>query len=118
MESFIKAESGGKGITAIYAHNDDMAIGAIQAIKEAGLQPGKDILVVSIDGVPDIYKAMAEGEANATVELNPNMAGPAFDALIKLKSGGTAPPKVILTETKVYLPDTAQAEYERRKDIY
>lgn len=118
MESFIKAENGGKNITAMYAHNDDMAIGAIQAIKEAGLVPGKDILVVSIDGVPDIYKAMADGEANATVELTPNMAGPAFDALIKLKNDGVVPPKVILTETKVYLPDTAQAEYDRRKELY
>jgi simple sugar transport system substrate-binding protein len=118
MESFIKADGGGKGITAMYAHNDDMAIGAIQAIKEAGLVPGKDILVVSIDGVPDIFKAMADGEANATVELTPNMAGPAFDALIKYKNDGVVPPKVILTETKVYLPDTAQAEYDRRKELY
>jgi simple sugar transport system substrate-binding protein len=62
-----------------------MVIGAIQAIKEAGLKPGKDILTGSIDGVPDIYKAMIDGEANASVELTPNMAGPAFDALEKFK---------------------------------
>ena len=43
MESFIKAENNGKNICAVYAHNDDMAIGAIQAIKEAGLKPGKDL---------------------------------------------------------------------------
>ena len=49
MESFLKAENGGKDICALYAHNDDMAVGAIQAIKEAGLKPGSDILVVSID---------------------------------------------------------------------
>ena len=49
MESFIKAEGGGKNICAVYAHNDDMMIGAIQAMKEAGLKPGKDILTVSID---------------------------------------------------------------------
>ncbi len=53
-----------------------MVIGAIRAIKEAGLKPGKDILTGSIDGVPDIYKAMMAGEANASVELTPNMAGP------------------------------------------
>ena len=81
MESFLQAENGGKDICALYAHNDDMAVGAIQAIKEAGLKPGTDILVVSIDGVPDLFQAMANGEANATVELTPNMAGPAFDAL-------------------------------------
>nr|WP_295837953.1 galactofuranose ABC transporter, galactofuranose-binding protein YtfQ [uncultured Azospirillum sp.] len=118
MESFIKAENGGKDICAVYAHNDDMAVGAIQAIKEAGLKPGKDILVVSIDGVPDIFKAMSEGEANATVELTPNMAGPAFDALIAYKKDGKMPPKWIQTESKLFTPDTAKEEYERRKDAY
>lgn len=118
MESFIKAENGGKGICAVYAHNDDMAVGAIQAIKEAGLKPGSDILVVSIDGVPDIFKAMAEGTANATVELTPNMAGPAYDALIAYKKTGTLPAKWIQTESALFTPETAKAEYERRKDAY
>jgi ABC-type sugar transport system substrate-binding protein len=117
MESFIKAEDGGKNICAVYAHNDDMQIGAIQAIKEAGLKPGKDILLVSIDAVPDIFKAMADGEANATVELTPNMAGPAFDAIAAFKKDGTEPPKWIQTESKLYLPDTAAAEYEARKNL-
>ncbi|WP_181703847.1 galactofuranose ABC transporter, galactofuranose-binding protein YtfQ [Chthonobacter albigriseus] len=117
MESFIKAENGGKDICAVYAHNDDMQIGAIQALKEAGLKPGKDIIMVSIDAVPDIFKAMAEGEANATVELTPNMAGPAFDAVMAFKKDGTQPPKWIQTESKVYLPDTAAAEYEARKNL-
>ena len=88
MESFIKAEGGGKTICAVYAHNDDMMVGAIQAMKEAGLKPGKDILTVSIDAVPDIFKAMAAGEANATVELTPNMAGPALDAIMAYKDEG------------------------------
>ncbi|WP_315986508.1 galactofuranose ABC transporter, galactofuranose-binding protein YtfQ [Microvirga sp. Mcv34] len=118
MESFIKAEGGGKNICAVYAHNDDMAIGAIQAIKEAGLKPGTDIKIVSIDGVPDIFKAMSDGEANVTVELTPNMAGPALDALIAYKKNGTAPKKWIQTESKVFTPDTAKAEYEKRKDLY
>ncbi len=117
MESFIKAENGGKGICALYAHNDDMALGAIQAIKEAGLTPGQDILVVSIDAVPDIFKAIADGEANATVELTPNMAGPAFDALTAYKAG-TEPPKWIQTESKLYTKDSdPMAEYEARKSL-
>ena len=102
MESFIKAENNGKNICMVYAHNDDMVIGAIQAIKEAGLKPGKDILTGSIDGVPDIYKAMIDGEANASVELTPNMAGPAFDAL---------------TKSTLYLPDTAKEELEKKKNM-
>ena len=118
MESFLKAEDGGKNICALYAHNDDMAVGAIQAIKEAGLKPGSDILVVSIDAVPDIFQAMAAGEANATVELTPNMAGPAFDALDAYMKDGTMPPKFIQTESKLYTQkDDPQAVYEQKKDL-
>lgn len=118
MESFLKAENGGKNICALYAHNDDMAVGAIQAIKEAGLKPGKDILVVSIDAVPDIFQALANGEANATVELTPNMAGPAFDALEKFKKDGTVPPKWIQTESKLYTQkDEPMKVYNSRKDL-
>ncbi len=118
MESFLKAEDGGKNICALYAHNDDMAVGAIQAIKEAGLKPGEDILIVSIDAVPDIFQAMAAGEANATVELTPNMAGPAFDALAAYMKDGTMPPKFIQTESKLYTQkDDPKAVYEAKKDL-
>jgi galactofuranose transport system substrate-binding protein len=118
MESFLKAEGGGANICALYAHNDDMAVGAIQAIKEAGLKPGTDILVVSIDAVPDIFVAMAAGEANATVELTPNMAGPAFDALAAYMKDGTMPEKFIQTESKLYTQaDDPKGEHERRKDL-
>jgi simple sugar transport system substrate-binding protein len=118
MESFIKAEGGGKSICAVYAHNDDMMVGAIQAMKEAGLKPGKDILTVSIDAVPDIFKAMAAGEANATVELTPNMAGPALDAIAAYKDKGTVPPKWIQTESKLYTAaDDPQKIYESKKGL-
>ncbi|PTW55027.1 monosaccharide ABC transporter substrate-binding protein (CUT2 family) [Breoghania corrubedonensis] len=118
MESFLQAEGRGQNICALYAHNDDMAVGAIQAIKEAGLKPGDDILVVSIDGVPDIFKAIAAGEANATVELTPNMAGPAFDALKAYMDDGTVPPKFIQTDSKLYTKaDDPEGEYERRKNL-
>lgn len=118
MEGFLKAENGGKNICALYAHNDDMAVGAIQAIKEAGLKPGTDIKVVSIDAVPDIFKAMADKEANATVELTPNMAGPAFDALEAFKKDGTIPPKQIITESKLYTQaDDPMNVYEEKKNL-
>ena len=118
MESFLQAEGGGADICALYAHNDDMAIGAIQAIKEAGLNTGEDILIVSIDAVPDIFRAMAAGEANATVELTPNMAGPAFDALEAYWADGTEPPKFIQTDSRLYTQDDdPEAEYEARKDL-
>jgi simple sugar transport system substrate-binding protein len=69
MESFLNSEDP-TNICAVWAHNDDMAIGAIEAIKEAGLAPGEDILVVSVDAIPDIFDSLDAGEANATVELS------------------------------------------------
>ncbi|WP_010138402.1 galactofuranose ABC transporter, galactofuranose-binding protein YtfQ [Oceanicola sp. S124] len=117
MESFLKAE-GGENICALYAHNDDMAVGAIQAIKEAGLAPGEDILIVAIDAVPDAHLAIAQGEMNATIELTPNMAGPALDALEAYFTDGTMPPKWIQTESKLYTAaDDNQAVYEMKKDL-
>ncbi len=118
MEAFLKSSDNGADICAVYAHNDDMAVGAIQAIKDAGLKPGTDIKVVSIDAVPDIFNAIAAGEANATVELTPNMAGPAFDALAAYWADGTEPEKFIVTESKLYTAeDDPQGEYERRKNL-
>src|SRR4030042_567717 len=67
----------GVSINALYAHNDDMAIGAIRAIEAYGLRPGKDIKIVSIDAVRDAFQAMIDGKLNATVECNP-LLGPEF----------------------------------------
>lgn len=114
MESFLKAEGGGENICALFAHNDDMALGAIQAIKEAQLQPAEDILVLSIDAVPDIFRAMADGEANATIELNPHLGGPAFDAIAAHERGEEVD-KWIKANGPLYLPDTAEEEYQARR---
>jgi simple sugar transport system substrate-binding protein len=81
MEAFIKAE-GQKKIDVLFAHNDDMAIGAIQAIEEAGFKPGEDIRIVSIDGVRGAFEAMKEGKLNATVECNP-LLGPQLAQLVR-----------------------------------
>ena len=80
--------------------------------------PGKDVLTVSIDAVPDIFKAIAAGEANATVELTPNMAGPALDAIMAFKAKGTVPPKWIQTESKLYTAaDDPQKIYDSKKGL-
>jgi len=107
MQSFLSAEDPAN-ICAVWAHNDDMAIGAIEAIKEAGLVPGKDILVVSGDAIPDIFDALDAGEANATVELSPFMGGPAFDAVVATLNGEELP-KWIPVGGKLY---TSRAAYE------
>jgi ribose transport system substrate-binding protein len=78
--------------TVIYAHNDEMAIGAISAIEAAGKKPGKDILIVSIDGEKDGLQAIIDGKMGATVECNPRFGPAAFDAAIKYSKGEKIPP--------------------------
>jgi simple sugar transport system substrate-binding protein len=107
MESFLNAEDPAN-ICAVFAHNDDMAIGAIEAIKEAGLVPAQDILVVSVDAIPDIFDALDAGETNATVELSPFMGGPAFDAVVATLNGEELP-KWIPVAGKLY---TSRAAYD------
>lgn len=90
MESILASEDPAN-ICAVFAHNDDMAIGAIEAIREAGLVPAQDILIVSVDAIPDIFDSMDAGETNATVELSPFMGGPAFDAVVAHLNGEELP---------------------------
>lgn len=96
MEAFLKAE--GKNINAVYAHNDDMALGAIQAIEEAGMKPGTDIIVISIDGMRAAFEAMIEGKLNATVECNPLLGPAAYDAIEKVRKGETLPKKTVVQD--------------------
>lgn len=85
MEAFLKAH--GKNINAVYAHNDDMALGAIQAIEEAGMKPGTEILVVCIDGTRPALEAMVAGKINCVTECNPLLGPLAFDAVEAATSG-------------------------------
>src|SRR5947207_2758724 len=99
MEAFLKAAQGSNTkIDAVYAHNDDMALGAIQAIEEAGLKPGSDIIVVSIDGVKAAFEAMVAGKLNCSVECNPLLGPAAFDAVEAALSGKLLPKKTIVKD--------------------
>ena len=99
MEAFLKAE--GRNINVLYSHNDDMAIGAIQAIEEAGLKPGQDILIISVDGVKGAFEAMIAGKLNVTVECNP-LLGPQLMAAVKNVVAGKPVPKRIVTEESIF----------------
>jgi len=92
------AQSLGKQITAVYAHNDEMALGAIQALKAAGLQPGKDVIIISVDGQKAALEAIERGELGATVESNPRFGPIAFDTIEKLRKGEPIPPKLLITD--------------------
>lgn len=83
---------------AIYAHNDEMAIGAISALEAAGKTPGKDVIIVSIDGTRDALQAIIDGKMGATVECSPFFGSAAYDTLEKYAAGETIPPKIINTD--------------------
>ncbi|AVS74817.1 ABC transporter substrate-binding protein [Paracidovorax cattleyae] len=112
MEAFLKAE--GRKINVLYAHNDDMAIGAIQAIEEAGLKPGKDITIVSIDAVKGAFEAMMAGKLNVTVECSP-LLGPQLMAAVRDIKAGKPVPKRIVTEEGIFPMETAAQEFPKRK---
>jgi ABC-type sugar transport system substrate-binding protein len=111
MEAFLKAD---KDIQVLFAHNDDMALGAIQAIEEAGLQPGKDIVVVSIDAVKGAFEAMIAGKLNASIEcsplLGPQMMQAAIDIVAKKKV-----PREIWTIEGVFDQSVAEKEFPNRQ---
>ncbi len=112
MEAFLKTY--GAEINGVYAHNDDMAIGAIQAIEEYGLKPGEDIKIVSVDGVRGAFEAMAEGKLNVTVECNPLLGPQFYEVALKLANGETVEPWVKSNEG-IYRQDTAAQDLPNRK---
>jgi ribose transport system substrate-binding protein len=96
-------------VTAVYAHNDEMAIGAIAALEAAGKVPGKDVIVVSIDGEKDALQAIIDGKLGASVECNPRFGPKAFDTLEAYARGDQIAPKIINPD-KFYDSTNASAE--------
>jgi ribose transport system substrate-binding protein len=92
------AQSLGRGFTAVYAHNDEMALGAIEALKAAGRKPGQDVLVVSVDGERAALEAIQRGELGATVESNPRFGPIAFETVEQVRRGEAVPPKRLITD--------------------
>jgi simple sugar transport system substrate-binding protein len=101
-------------IHVVFAHNDDMALGAIRAMDAAGLQPGKEILVVSIDAVRAAFEAMVAGKLNATVECNPLMGPQLMTSVTEVVSGRPIPRRIIVDEA-VFTQETARQYIQTRK---
>ena len=112
MEAFLKDQAG--KIRVLYAHNDDMAIGAIQAIEEAGLRPGKDIFIVSIDAVKGAFEAMIAGKLNATVECNPLLGPQLMTSVAEVVAGHPVPKRIVVDEA-VFTMETAKQHIQSRK---
>jgi len=96
MEAFLQANP---EIDLVYAHNDDMGLGAIEAIEAAGLVPGKDIKIVTVDAVHDGMQALADGKINFIVECSPLLGKQLVDIIKTLNDGGSVEPRIITEET-------------------
>jgi simple sugar transport system substrate-binding protein len=112
MEAFLKAET--RKIHVLYSHNDDMAIGAIQAIEEAGIRPGREILIVSIDAVKGAFEAMIAGKLNATIECNPLLGPQLMTSAAEVVAGRTIPKRIVVDE-QVFTMETAKQHIQQRK---
>jgi len=91
-ETLLQAHS---DATIIYAHNDEMALGAIAAVEAAGKVPGKDILIVSIDGEKDGVQAIVDGKIGAICECSPHFGPKAFEIMYSYAAGDKIPPVII-----------------------
>ena len=87
MKMFL--EEYGDEIDVVYSHNDEMTLGAIPVIEEAGLVPGKDIVVISIDGGQDAIDVLKQGKINCIVECTPRLGKEVMETVIRLKNGET-----------------------------
>jgi simple sugar transport system substrate-binding protein len=85
-------------IDLVFAHNDDMGLGAIEAIEAAGLTPGVDIKIVTIDAVHDGMVALTEGKINYIVECSPLLGAQLVDVIKTLNDGGTVEARIVTEE--------------------
>jgi len=111
MEAFLKSNP---KIDLVYAHNDDMGLGAIEAIEAAGKVPGKDIKIVTVDAVKDGMTALAAGKINFIVECNPLLGTQLMDIAKKVLSGEKVDPRIVTVET-TFTQAQAKAALPERK---
>lgn len=104
-------------VNVVYAHNDDMALGAIEAIEEAGKIPGADIILVSIDGCYAAFEAMVAGKLDCTVECSPLFGPLVFDTIEKILRGEVID-KLIIQTDNVFTKETAAIDILNRVDYY
>ncbi|GGS49965.1 LacI family transcriptional regulator [Planobispora rosea] len=106
MEAFLKSNP---DIDVLYAHNDDMGLGAIEAIEGAGKVPGKDIKIITVDAVKDGMQALADGKINYIVECSPLLGPQLMDLAKKVVAGEQVPTRVVTEETTFTQEQAKQA---------
>ena len=111
MEAFLKSNP---DIDVVYAHNDDMGLGAIEAIEAAGKVPGKDIKIITVDAVHDGMQALADGKINFIVECSPLLGDQLMDLAKKVVAGESVPERVVTEET-TFTQEQAKTALPQRK---
>jgi ABC-type sugar transport system substrate-binding protein len=111
MAEFLKIE--GRRIRVLFAHADTMALGAIEAIEAAGFKPGREILVISIEGSRKALEAIVAGKLNVTVECSP-LLGPQLMTVARDLAAGKPVPRRVITQESVFTRENAAAELPNR----
>ena len=111
MEAFLQSNP---EIDLVYAHNDDMGLGAVEAIEAAGLEPGVDIKLVTVDAVKDGMVALSEGKLNFIVECSPLHGPQLVDIATTLFEGGTVDRRIITEETTFNQEQAIEALPDRK----
>lgn len=106
-------ETYGDSIDAVYSHNDEMTLGALPEIEKAHFKPGKDIIIMSIDGGQEAIDVLKEGKINCVVECTPKLGKALMETVIKLKAGESVS-SVIHPEEKVFTDETDTSTIEPR----
>ncbi|GHG45899.1 MULTISPECIES: ABC transporter substrate-binding protein [Amycolatopsis] len=105
MEQLIQSHP---DITAVYAENDEMGVGAVNALKTAGKAPGKDVKIVSIDGTRNAVQLIVDGSYNAVIESNPRFGPLAFQTLQKFENGEPIPASIVISDDQYDETNAAQ----------
>ncbi|MGD9100961.1 MAG: ABC transporter substrate-binding protein [Anaerolineae bacterium] len=111
MEAWLKETT---DIQGVFAQNDEMGLGAAQAIKEAGLDPGDDIKILTVDATAGAFKAMIAGDVNTVVECNPLLAPQVYEAALKALNGEDLP-KWVPSQEGVFYAEDAETILPTRK---
>lgn len=111
MESFLQSDD---SIDVVYAHNDDMGLGAIEAIEAAGLTPGEDIKIITVDAVKDGMVALSEGKINFIVECSPLLGPQLMDLAEKVVAGEEVEPRILTEETTFTQEQAVEALPDRQ----
>jgi ABC-type sugar transport system substrate-binding protein len=111
MESFLQSDD---SIDVVYAHNDDMGLGAIEAIEAAGLEPGTDIKIITVDAVHDGMQALADGKINFIVECSPLLGPQLMDLAEKVLAGEEVEPRILTEETTFTQEQAVEALPDRQ----